>query len=288
MFAKNRNPAKAHGVTGVSGPGSRMANRGKLSAVADPGSPARILVVDDDGVNREVAVRMLGRLGYEVEVASNGAEAIESLGRSRFDAVFMDCQMPVMDGYEASRAIRRAEEADGLPRTPIVAMTASESDGSRQRCLAAGMDDHLDKPFGSAALAAVLQRWVLRDEAAAPVADALSDVDLDQLARYGAGDDNADRMERLVERFVTSAREDLAAIRTAVDAGDLGEVARAAHNLAGSSAVVGARGVAGLSRNLEHCAESGAASDVGRLVEEIDTELTRSTVALRAAARGPH
>jgi signal transduction histidine kinase/DNA-binding response OmpR family regulator len=126
---------------------------------------ARILVVEDNAANVKVAVRMVERLGYRADVAGNGVEAVRVLGQVHYDAVLMDCQMPEMDGYEASRAIRR-NETDGR-RTPIIAMTASALSGDRERCLAAGMDDYISKPVKLHVVAAVLERW-LKEESPSP------------------------------------------------------------------------------------------------------------------------
>ncbi len=126
---------------------------------------ARILVVEDNAANLKVAVRMIERLGYRADVAGNGSEALEALARVQYDAVLMDCQMPEMDGFEATREIRR-EERDGR-HVPIIAMTAGAMAGDRERCLAAGMDDYIAKPVKLHIVAAVLERWLgSRDETA--------------------------------------------------------------------------------------------------------------------------
>jgi signal transduction histidine kinase/CheY-like chemotaxis protein len=118
----------------------------------------RVLVVEDNAANLKVAVRMLERLGYRAEVASNGAEAVTMLEHIQYDAVLMDCQMPEMDGYEATRLIRKNERAGG--HVPIIAMTAAALSGDRERCLAAGMDDYISKPVKLHVVAAVLERWL--------------------------------------------------------------------------------------------------------------------------------
>ncbi|HEX2117722.1 MAG TPA: ATP-binding protein, partial [Acidimicrobiales bacterium] len=126
-------------------------------AVASSGSGGRILVVEDNAVNQLVAVAMLRKLGYPADVAGNGLEALDALGRTQYAAVLMDCQMPEMDGYEATAAIRR--RTDAAAHTPVVAMTAGVREGDRERCLAAGMDDYVAKPVTTEGLEAVLAHW---------------------------------------------------------------------------------------------------------------------------------
>jgi CheY-like chemotaxis protein len=122
--------------------------------------PARILVADDNAVNRELAEAMLERLGYRADVVEDGVAAVEAAAQADYAAVLMDCQMPRLDGYEATREIRRAE--DGR-RTPVIALTGAALPGDREKCLAAGMDDHVAKPIQLAELERVLDRWVPAD-----------------------------------------------------------------------------------------------------------------------------
>jgi CheY-like chemotaxis protein len=118
-----------------------------------------VLLVEDNLINQKVALHQLSRLGYAAHVASNGEEALKAAALHDYALVLMDCQMPLLDGFEATRRIRDAERASGR-RLPVVAMTANAAEGDRERCLAAGMDDYLPKPIARAALAAMLQRYV--------------------------------------------------------------------------------------------------------------------------------
>jgi CheY-like chemotaxis protein len=117
-----------------------------------------VLLVEDEAQTQSLLVRMLHKLGFEVEVAANGREAIDWIRRRPFAAVLMDCQMPVLDGFEATRRIRVFEEDAGR-RTPIIAVTAGVLDDDRERCIAVGMDDYVSKPVRMADLGALLQRW---------------------------------------------------------------------------------------------------------------------------------
>jgi CheY-like chemotaxis protein len=127
--------------------------------LAEAGRAPRVLVADDDAVNQRLAVRLLERLGCRADVVADGAEALEALSRIRYDIVLMDCRMPGVDGYEATRLIRSSPARE----VAIVALTANALPGERERCLAAGMDDHLVKPVAREALAAALRRWVPRE-----------------------------------------------------------------------------------------------------------------------------
>ena len=121
----------------------------------------RVLLAEDNIVNQKVAMHMLERLGCRVDVAANGQEAVDMWGELPYDLVFMDCQMPELDGYAATGLIRKREGDDG--HTPIVAMTANVMAGDREACIASGMDDFIGKPISSEALAEMLQRWGLSE-----------------------------------------------------------------------------------------------------------------------------
>jgi two-component system sensor histidine kinase/response regulator len=141
------------------------------SAAAQGPVPAagRILLVEDEPVNVQVSTRMLEKGGFVVDLAANGAEAVEAMAAGSYDAVLMDCQMPVMDGYEATARIR-AREAAGGRRTPIIAMTASARQEDLDRCIAAGMDDYVSKPVRGSHLLSVVSRWVRKEASPAQAA----------------------------------------------------------------------------------------------------------------------
>ena len=127
----------------------------------------RVLVAEDNVVNQTVAVRLLEKLGIRADIAGNGREAIEMMRILPYDIVFMDCQMPEMNGYEAVAEIRRREEPGR--RIPVIAMTAEATEGSRERCIEAGMDDFITKPVKIEALIDGLRRWAISKEAPRPV-----------------------------------------------------------------------------------------------------------------------
>jgi len=133
------------------------------SKSATPAGPAeikwRVLVAEDNAVNQKVARQLLAKLGCRADVAANGIEAVDLLGKVRYDCVFMDCQMPEMDGFEATAAVRQMEKSLGR-RTPIIALTANAMQGDREHCLEAGMDDFVAKPIREADLRAVIARWL--------------------------------------------------------------------------------------------------------------------------------
>ncbi len=136
-------------------PRSTTPDRGPRAAA---GPKAHILVVEDNVVNQKVAVRMLETLGHQVDVAANGLEAVQALSEIPYDLVLMDCQMPQMDGYEATAEIRRRQGAHR--HTPIIAMTAGAMRGDEDRARAAGMDDYVVKPATRDQLSAVVDRWL--------------------------------------------------------------------------------------------------------------------------------
>ncbi|MBS0375720.1 MAG: response regulator [Proteobacteria bacterium] len=232
------------------------------SAPVASGSGLRVLLVEDNAVNRRVAEHQLRKLGCLVSVACNGIEAVEAALAGGVDLVLMDCQMPLLDGFDATRQIRQREPAG--QRLPIIALTANALAGDRDSCLAAGMDDYLSKPLEPAALAASLARWAppgMRALTPAPASAAGAEpadaapVDLAALAVLTEGDAGFER--ELIEVFIASGDSALAALVAALAGGDLGELRRQAHALKGASANLRARPLAARAEELEAAAVAG-------------------------------
>jgi signal transduction histidine kinase/DNA-binding response OmpR family regulator len=225
--------------------------RGVGAAPRSSCAGARVLLAEDDPVNREVACAMLASLGCQVDVAENGSEARALFAERGHDLVLMDCQMPVEDGYEAAQGIRALEAAAtarGEParRTPIVAATAAIGGDERARCLAAGMDDQICKPFSRDDLAEALCRWLPESEGD----EGLDERKLDEIRRLEAGGAR-DLLRRTLEAYLGSAPRLLDAIRQAGAEGDLESLSRAAHALKSSSRNIGAARVGALAEAIE-------------------------------------
>jgi CheY-like chemotaxis protein len=228
-----------------------------------------VLVAEDNAINRLVVEGMLAARGIAVDVAENGREAIDMLAEGAYDAIFMDCQMPELDGYAATAAIRTAERKrpDG-PRMPIIAMTAHAMAGDRERCLAAGMDDYLAKPLRPEEVDRVIADWLVAADPAPqpePVAGAAAPVEglIDEARMRLFRQDYADVAGRLADLFAETTPELLGTLRAAREAGDAEALGRAAHKLKGSCQNVGATYMATLASSLERGdAAAGAVDDL--------------------------
>jgi len=245
-----------------------------------PGSPfngfaGRVLVVEDNRVNQQVAKGLLASLGLEAEVAENGAEALGRIRNEVFDLVLMDCQMPVLDGYQATEALRSWEREAARSRLPVVAMTAYAMSGDRERCLAAGMDDYVSKPVTRDALRVALTRFLKSNES--------NELDLEvinQLREIFRGDITA-----VVTTFLEDALAYTAQIAHAVETGAFEELHTAAHALRSSSLSVGAPKLAAAAGAIETVARSvRVAEDVGPLLVQLRAAYNGVMPQLRAAA----
>jgi two-component system, sensor histidine kinase and response regulator len=282
------------------------AERVRVQPAAPEPEPARadsasghgpaILVAEDNVVNQAVAEGMLLRRGHCVQIARDGREAVQAVFDGTYAAVFMDCQMPEMDGYEATREIRR-REGDG-PHIPIIAMTAHSMKGDRERCLAAGMDDYVSKPLRAEVLDAVLARWVQSPSGEEP-SDAAhasngygpeAPLDLEALEQLrselaGLGPDKS--VDPVIRQFLETMPGRVDAMTAAAERGDLVELEREAHGLKGSSATLGAVRLATACAALEQAGTNGDLARALTLVAELVDAAGATRAALEASLDAP-
>lgn len=239
-----------------------------------PTTAVRILVADDNPVNREVALRLLEKQGCVADGAVDGEDAVRMHGAAPYALILMDCDMPVVDGYEATRRIRAME---GQQRhAPVIALTAGSSAEEAQRCLEAGMDGFLSKPLRPQALAEVLERWVSPIAAGAATENHASGDEVDAVRRI-FGKDYAE----LAALYQSDTPLRLAALRRALADGDSIELARVAHALGGSSMSIGATGLSAMCSTLEKRVKLGALGDAADRLAAIETEYARITLKLQ-------
>jgi CheY-like chemotaxis protein/HPt (histidine-containing phosphotransfer) domain-containing protein len=230
-----------------------------------------------------VAVRLLEKAGVRADIAITGVGAIEACKRNPYDLILMDCTMPEMDGYDATRAIRDLERERGTGRAPVVAVTANAMKGDREKCLEAGMDDYISKPFGFKQLREVVARWVPSMPSPGPAAEgspvapqpATLDASFLEDLCANTADGLTEFLTQLRGQFLREAGDRLAAINEAVQRGDALNLKRAAHSLEGSSGVVGAKTMAALCAEIEHRAADEQMNDIAQLAEELQREFGR-------------
>ena len=273
-------------------------------AEANRRSRARILLAEDNAVNQRVASKMLEGLGCLVDVAPDGRQAVAALESTDYDLILMDCQMPEMDRFAATRAIR-AREGSGR-RTPIVAMTANAMAGDRERCLDAGMDGYLTKPVRPDELAATVAEWLAapagpgaagpdawhrrtgvdRGRASRAGADGPSQIDRTRLAllRTVGGADDTEFVPRLIEAFIAEGRSELLQIRAAVADGAPTALLHGAHRLKGSALNLGCVALADVAGELEAIGQGGSILGADALLARLDLDFDRSVAALRREA----
>jgi signal transduction histidine kinase/CheY-like chemotaxis protein/HPt (histidine-containing phosphotransfer) domain-containing protein len=251
----------------------------------------RVLVVEDNPTNQQVVNAVLRSLGVQVTLASNGQEAVELVKNCDFDLVLMDCQMPVMDGFQATAAIRRLPLGRG-ERLPIAAVTANALQGDKQKCLEAGMNDFLPKPFKMAQLQALLARWLpragearssntalaaadARDASVVPASDVI-DLKALQTVRELDPAGGMDLVKTILRIFIESAGESVTRIENAILACDAAQLAAAAHALKSSTANVGAKALSEFYRRLEQLGREGRLTDARELLIQVRPEHQRA------------
>ena len=273
---------------------------------------ARILLAEDNEINQEVALELLGEAGLHADVAGDGAEALRLIQDTAYDLVLMDVQMPVMDGLAATRAIRAMP---GRERTPILAMTANAFDEDRRQCLDAGMDDHVAKPVDPEALFAALAKWLPKENAenaaTAAKADAqaarpavaastteatppdrhaaiLAIAGLDAEAGLKSVRGKWASYERLLRLYAQTHQGDMAWLRERHAAGEVEEARRIAHSLKGAAGALGATRVQAWAAELEAAIKAGGATaDISHLSGLVETAQAELVAALTAALSDP-
>jgi two-component system, sensor histidine kinase and response regulator len=253
-------------------------------------SDRRVLLAEDNPVNQKVARMVLEKLGLEVTVVNNGREAVTAWKAGGHDLILMDCQMPELDGYEATREIRRAEQGQQTA-IPIVALTAHAMKGDDEKCREAGMTDYLTKPLDREKLHKCLERHLgklqgggtpVEAEAQATVPPPAAPAPVDWSAFMKSMDGDQDLARELVDLFIESGDETLAAILNALGANDFVAVGEQAHSLKGASANLRATAAAQAAARLEAAAKAGDAPQIDSAASELKNEVTRTIDYLRS------
>ena len=259
-----------------------------IESIDTPEVARVILLVEDNKMNQLVGSKVLTKLGYSLDIANNGLEALNAICRNTYDAVLMDCQMPEMDGYEATTAIRKME--GNRRRLPIIAMTAGAMEGDREACIAAGMDDYITKPVRLEAIAEVLERWVKGRgggdgnaiEGAAstsePAPNPIDHSQFDVLRSLDDGDGAV--LTEIIQQFLAETDHAGSQLADSVSRGDFKTLERTAHTVKGASANLGATGLAMVCDQIETCGRQAELDLAAGLVKRFDLEVERVRQAL--------
>jgi len=269
---------------------------------------AAILVAEDNPVNQDVVRHMLALLGCSIEIAQDGTHVVAAAERGGYDLIFMDCQMPRMDGFAATRVIRAREVALGLAPRPIIALTANAIAGDRERCLAAGMDDYLSKPFDLPKLRGMLQRWIPARACAAPAgsgepagsagepeeAGALWEMQGDRgeaavfdqeglLDRIGG---DREFLQIFVVKYLESTTDLMQALAQAIGAGDGGGAHLQSHSIKGAAASIGAEAMRSIAAEMEAAAKGGSLADLPQLYQALERAFEEFRLVTAGVAAG--
>jgi PAS domain S-box-containing protein len=240
----------------------------------------RVLVAEDNVVNQRVALRQLQKLGYSADGVANGLEVLEALDRIHYDVVLMDCQMPEMDGFEATADIHRREGTSR--RTTIVAMTANALEGEREHCIAAGMDDYISKPVRPEAMAAIIERWTTGSGPGSRVERAPIDIGVISNLRALQSRNEPNFLAELIDSFLRDGANGIAVMRSASEGGDAQTLTRAAHALKSGSGTVGANRMTALCDIIEELSRAGSVDGTPVLITALEEEFERVRRALQA------
>ncbi|MDO8466403.1 MAG: response regulator [Gallionella sp.] len=252
----------------------------------------RLLLVDDDAFSRKLTLEILHRPGICVDVADNGAEAVEKIGQVGYDAVLMDCQMPVMDGFEATRKIRSDRRFADLP---ILAMSGDATEDDRKKCIECGMNGHVAKPIDAGQLFATLGHWVKLKAVADPEqgmqavangdeAPNISGLEIDKALRHLDG--NVNLLRKLIARFGETQADTVMRIRVAIESGDAETAARTAHTFKGVAGNIGATEMSVCAAMVEGMLKQGNADGLAEALDEMEQKLKFLLERIAAAMDG--
>jgi CheY-like chemotaxis protein len=272
-------------------------------AVSEPakvpaGMRGNILLVEDNLINQQVALGILQIQGYNVTVANHGREALDAHAQGAFDLILMDCHMPEMDGFEATREIRGRERASPGRHVPIIALTANAMAQDREACLNAGMDDHLSKPFSMLTLQEMLNRWTPKTpqaesaasapapaaQAARAAANSTQVIDrqvLDQLGKVRTNG-KPELLTRVIKLYLVESPKLIQKLKQAAKAANAPEMASQAHSLKSSSANVGAKVLSRYCEDLEQSARRADTEEARRILAKVESEHGSVQAALKA------
>lgn len=267
-------------ATGALAPAPRTSASPPQNGKRPSQSGLTVLVAEDNPVNQAFIVKLLERRGVSIILANNGADALDRVQETpdEFDAILMDLQMPVMDGYEAAAVLRLREAQTQSRRIPIIAITAHALDGERERCLEAGMDDYLSKPVDEAGLFAALDRVARRAAGADKVTTQHEAFDRARVLDFAAGDKSF--LTNLVALFADTSPRQLSAIREALEAKSGQALYRAAHQLKGSVSNFGAANAYALAGQLESLGKAEALDEAAAILESLEAEVAAVRVGL--------
>ena len=277
--------------------------------LAPPALGGHVLLVEDNPVNREVAMGLLKLLGYHVDSAEDGRQALEVSSTGSYDLILMDCQMPVMDGFTATARMRERERQTNAARIPIIALTANAMEGDREQCLA-GMDDYLSKPFSQGQLKDLLSRWLSQTGASSSQRDpgsASSEIALEssaptiqaeQIESTGVVDYTAwgpirmlkrpghpDPLGKLLARYLEDSRQLVDQLRHAIESNDPTTLHAVAHRLKSSSATLGALTVAARCKELEALGRSHRIEDASDRFRHLERDFEAVCSVFQAALK---
>lgn len=263
----------------------------------DPAQAAkgRVLVVEDNEINQAVAAGFLTRKGYTADIAADGRHALDKIARTGYDAILMDCQMPIMDGYEATTELRKREGF--AHHTPVIAMTADALTDNRDRCIAAGMDDFIPKPISQDTLASTLERWIPPSgQAAPPTTPAVrrprqpARTSLRQrMEELRGADPGADReaFTRIAGIFITRGAADIEQLADAITRRDAAQITQHAHRIKGAAANIGAVAMAELCAEIENIGRERRLDGAADLLNRLRGEFDQARTALEALVHVP-